>query len=183
MKQKMMDKTSVNRSSFYTLLDREHSKAMATHIVDLILEDEGRMEELMDCFLHDEWRICQRAAYSIAILTDKKPALLAPYIGTLISNLDDPHHDAVFRNTYRALIHLDIPEDLEGQLFDKAFDSLCNIDLPIAIRVFAMTICTNMAMKYPELKGEVISVIETHYPHESKGYKSRAKRELKRLRK
>tara|TARA_Y100000766_G_scaffold270571_1_gene268612 strand:- start:455 stop:592 length:138 start_codon:yes stop_codon:yes gene_type:complete len=44
-----------------------------------------------------------------------------------------------------------------------------------------MKILTNLAVKYPELKAEVIFLINQQLKGNSSGYKSAAKKELKRL--
>jgi len=52
---------------------------------------------------------------------------------------------------------------------------------PIAIRVFAMTVLANLADTYPEIKGELIAVIEDQMPYGSAGFISRGKKILKKL--
>jgi len=169
--------------SIYALLEIENSKKIASHIVDLILKDNNRIDELMDCFFDEKMRICQRASWPVGLIADKKPELLHPYIQRMLDNLDTPHHNAVLRNTFRTFQEIDFLEDLEGAVFDKSFDFFLDVNNAIAIRVFAMTVCGNIALKYPELADELIPVIEEHLPHGSSGLRARGGKLLKALHK
>ncbi len=168
---------------FRDLLDLGNAKKTALLIVDTVVSDPNRMKELMELFFDEDLRMCQRAAWPVGLLADKNPKLIEPYIERMLDNLDTPHHDAVIRNTFRTFQVTDFPEDIEGIAFDKAFDFLLDINNAIAIRVFAMTVCGNIAMKYPELGHELIPVIEESLPHGSAGFRARGKSILKKLRK
>lgn len=169
--------------SFRDLLDKENSKKIASLISDKVVAQPNRMDELMDLFFDEDLRTCQRASWPVGLLADKNPQLLEPYIKKMLDNLDTPHHDAVIRNTFRTFQGINFPEELEGVAFDKAFDFFLEINNAIAIRVFAMTVCGNIAMKYPELAIELITVIEEGMPHGSAGYRSRGNSILRKLRK
>ena len=170
-------------ASFRELIDPENSKKMASRISDAVVADPLRMDELMDLFFDEDLRVCQRAAWPVGLLADKNPKLLEPYVKRMLVNLDSPHHDAVIRNTFRTFQVMDFNEDIEGLAFDKAFDFLMDVNNAIAIRVFAMTVCANIALKYPELCQELIPVIEESLPHSSAGFFSRGNSILRKLRK
>ena len=150
-------------------------------VLRAIEEQPSRMEELMDCFFDKNLRLCQYASWPAGMIADHSPELIIPYLQKMLNNLDTPHHDAVIRNTFRTLQNLDIPEEIEGLAFEKAFDFLANPQNAIAIRVFAMSVCGNIALKYPELKHELIPVIEEQLPFGSAGFKNRGMKVLKAL--
>jgi hypothetical protein len=167
-------------ASFRTLLVK-NSKEILLQVLNAIEDQPSRMEELMDCFFDENLRLCQYASWPAGMIADQNPELIIPYLEKMLNNLDTPHHDAVLRNTFRTLQNLDIPEDLEGLAFEKAFDFLSNPQNAIAIRVFAMSVCGNIAKKYPELKQELIPVIEEQLPYGSAGFISRGMKVLKAL--
>ena len=68
-------------------------------------------------------------------------------------------------------------------MVDICFNFLLSQDEPVAIRVFAMTVLGNIAQKWPELKNELRMAIEENMEFGSAGFKSRGKKELKRLKK
>ena len=166
---------------FRQSLEEDYSKEGAMHVVQCIQKDNSRMQELMECFFDEDLRVCQRAAWPAGMIADVKPELIIPFLEKMLLNLDTPHHDAVIRNTFRTLQNVEIPEDLEGLAFEKAFEFLLDPKNAIAIRVFAMTVCGNIALKYPELKHELVPVIEEQLPYGSAGFKNRGAKILKKL--
>ncbi len=166
---------------FRDRLGIRNSKEIVLQVIDEVRKNPSRMQELMDCFFDEDLRLCQRAAWPVGMIADYDPDLIIPYLEKMLVNLETPHHDAVIRNTFRTLQNIDIPEDIEGLAFEKAFDFLLDPNNAVGIRVFAMTVCGNIALKYPELKHELIPVIEEQMIYGSAGYISRGKRILKSL--
>ena len=164
-------------------LSHKQSKTIRDDIVHYIYEDPKRMEELMECFFTGAYRINQYASWPVGIIGQERPELIEPYLTQMIDVLESPAHDAIVRNTIRILQWVSIPEALEGRIYDYCFQYLNDTKKPVAIRVFAMSVLTRLAMKYPELKEELIQSIERYYPDGSPGYQSRAKKEINRLKK
>ena len=120
---------------------REHSKAQSLRIAHDIGEDKQRFEELMYLFLNDEYRVCQRAAWVVSIVTDKYPDLIQSYILPMLENLKNNNHPSITRNTVRVLRYMhEIPESSIGLAASICFKYLSTPSVPIAIRVFSMHI-------------------------------------------
>ncbi len=64
---------------------------------------------------------------------------------------------------------------------DICFKYLEFPDEALAVKVFSMTVLGNLAKKYPEIKPELKLLIEDQLPHQTAGFKSRAKKILKQL--
>lgn len=60
---------------------------------------------------------------------------------------------------------------------------LCQQEGTIAVRVFAMTVLANLAKQLPELKNELIPLIEDQLPYGSAAFISRGRKLLKELKK
>lgn len=159
----------------------KNSKEVATYVIESIVANPSRMEELMECFFDENLRISHFASWPVGMIADRNPELIRPYLERMLLNLETPHHDAVIRNTFRTFQNIDVPEELEGLAFEKAFEFLANPQNAIAIRVFAMTVCGNIALKYPELKHELVAVIEEQMPYGSAGFKNRGGKVLRSL--
>jgi len=174
-------------SYFYPMNLREalivdNSKRMALNIADWIGDDPVRLGALMDLFLHGDYRLTQRAAYPLIFLADRNPKGFKAYLPDMFERVKDPVHDAVIRNTLRLFQLVDLPEEIEGPVFDSCLHYLQTPRYPVAIRVFAMTILTNLSLKYPELSHEVVPLIRDILEvSDSPGLVSRGKKELKRL--
>ncbi len=167
------------------LLDRiigGQTKSDAKAIARDVIQGKVDIDELMGHFFSDDWVICQKVAWPVGMIADFNPQLLVPYIGQMLENLERPVHDAVIRNTIRTWQFMDIPEDWEGPIYDKCFDYFSNPKYPVAFRVFAMTVCTDIAMKHPSLAQEIIPIIEDNWDNVSAAWRARGKKELKRLR-
>jgi hypothetical protein len=159
-----------------------HNKELTQELVDYIGHSKERFDEFMPYFLHDEYRICQRAAWTLGIVCQNHPELILPWLPQILMELKTPKHDAQIRNTVRALEVLEhYPEEFEGEIYEQCFEYLLDPKYPIAIKVFSMTVCSRIALKYPELIPELIDAIEDQMETGSAGYRSRAKKELARL--
>ena len=141
------------------------------------------MKALMALFFHEEWCYNQWASWPLGYIGSNQPELIQPYLQKMVSNLDHAGHNAVVRTTLKIFGDIDIPEELEGQLFDKCFNYLSNPKYAIAIRVFSMTVLYRIVQNHPDLKPELIAEIEEHMPHGSAGFKSRGRKTLKLLKK
>lgn len=168
---------------FKALVLSARNKRVANEIADLILSGRQPLGDLMDCFFSDDRLLCQRASWSVSVLANTRPDLLEPFIPEMIAHVQLPVHDAVVRNTVRAWVEMEIAPEYRGTVYDLCFNYMSDPKFPVAVRVFAMTVCTNMATHHPELAEEIIPVIEDHYDHSSAGFRSRARKELKRLHK
>jgi len=169
--------------TFETILRQFHDKVTAQNIADTLANNPDRIPELMDCFLHEEMRICQRASWPLGMLGKSHPELLYPYIDDMLKAIENPVHNAVVRNTLRTFQFMDFPEEIEGKIFDISLHYLMDMESAVAFKVFGMTVCYNISMKYPELAEELIPIIEEQMPHGSTGFKNRGAKLLLKLRK
>jgi len=162
-------------------LTRGHTKEIRDQIIRYVGFDSHRMAELMDCFFDKDLRLNQRASWPVGIIGRKYPKLMKPYHRKLMKYLDRPHHDAIIRNTVRIYEDILIPEDIEGELFEKCYEYVANPKMATAIRSFSLTILEKLVKKFPELSNELIDLIQEQLPHGSSGFQNRAKKILLRL--
>jgi len=162
-------------------LNAEHSKSNVDKIINYIGQDSDKLNELMACFFSENIRLCQRASWAVGILGEKYPYLLLPYLDKMIQIIDNSRHHALVRNTLRIWQFIDIPSSSQGMVYDQCFNLLIDPKSPIAIRVFAMTVCFYISKIIPELKEELILVIKDNMVDSSPGFYSRGKKVLKAL--
>jgi hypothetical protein len=160
----------------------EHSKATTAKIVDWVGSDPKRFNDLLTIFLSGPYRVTQHATWPLSCCVEHHPKLINPHLKRVIDHLKKPGiHDAVKRNTVRLLQGIKIPKSLQGKVADLCFDYLSSTREPIAIRVFSMTVLANMAKDNPELKNEIIPIIEDQLSFGSAGFRSRGSKILKAL--
>ena len=163
---------------------REHSKAQCTKIVNWVAGNQQRFDELFVLFLNDEYRVVQRAGWPVSNCVIAHPALINKHWKELIHNLKKPNlHNAVKRNSIRLMQDIALPGKYHGQIMDTCFKFLESPKEALAVKVFSMSVLGNLAKYYPEIKPELKLMIEDQLPHQSAGFKSRAKKILKQLEK
>lgn len=163
---------------------KEHSKAQCTKIVKWVGSSQVRFDELFDLFLQDENLVVQRAAWPVSYCVDAYPQLISKHWKALVENLKKPGlHDAVKRNSIRLMQDIDLPEKYHGEIMDLCFKYLESPAEALAVRIFSLSVLANLATHYPEIKAELKLIIEDQLPHQSAGFKSRAKKVMKQLNK
>lgn len=140
---------------------KEHSKQNAEAITAWVSASPERVQQLMELFLHDEYRVVQRLAQVVGKLADAHPQLVAPHLPQLVRRMNEPGvHVAVKRNVVRTLQYVDIPEALHGDVMNTCFDLLADPSETVAVRVFSMTVLDRLSAQYPEIRQELKVIIE-----------------------
>jgi hypothetical protein len=161
---------------------KEHSKSQALKVAGYACLSKKNFKELMTCFLDEEYRLAQRAAWSVSWAAKERPEMIYPHIKDLVFVLHRKNvHDAVKRNAMRVLQQIDIPEKYQGEVMDACFQFLEQPSVPVAIKAFSLTTLFNLSKKYPEIRPELKLIIEDCLEHESPAFKARAKKILPKL--
>lgn len=161
---------------------KEHSKKQKDKLVNYVDNDPKRFAELVHVFLQGPYRVTQRAAWPLSYCIEQYPDLLKPHFRKILSQLGKKNiHDSVKRNTLRMLQFVRVPKVYQGITADLCFGFLTDLKEPVAIRVFAMTVLANIAKEVPDLKNELIPLIEDQIPYASAGFLSRGGKVLKQL--
>lgn len=156
-------------------LEAEHSKRQTAAIVKYIGDDADRFAELMQIFFAGEYRLTQRAAWTMNYCAVHHPPLIQPYLPKLLKLLQrDDQHDAVKRNIARLLQYVDVPKRLHAQVYSRCVELVDDPREPAATRVFAMTAAARIAKTEPALRSELQLVIQQHLPHATAAFKKRA---------
>ncbi len=158
---------------------QEHSKTQALKIAAYACSSTKHFKELMQCFMEDDYRLSQRAAWSVAWAAKQKPAMVMPYLGKIVAQLQNKKvHDAVKRNAVRILETIDIPEELHGEVMNACFGFIEDPATAVAIKAFSLTALFNLCKYYPEIKSELKLIIEERWDTETAAFRSRGKKIL-----
>jgi hypothetical protein len=164
------------------LLRAEHSKRQCDRIVAYVGDDKDRFAQLIELFFRGEYRITQRAAWPLSYCVRRHPELITPYYKQLLDNLGRKDiHVAVVRNTVRLLQDVSIPKRWHGRVMSVCFEFVEDPVTPIAVKAFALTILSNLSAEYPEIKGELKTLIESQWEQATPAFRSRARKILKGL--
>ena len=161
---------------------KEHSKAQCNKIVKWVGSDQRRFDKLFDLFQNDEYRVVQRAAWPVSYCVSAHPKLIAKHWSAVIKNLAQPNlHIAVKRNTIRFLEDIEIPSAYHGDILNICFNYLESPSESLAVKVFSMSVLSNLAKYYPEIIPELKLIIEDQVPHQTVGFRMRAKKVFKQI--
>jgi hypothetical protein len=157
------------------LLLEEHSKRNSCRIADLIEGQTLALSELIDIFQGDELILAQRASAALNEYLSRHPLLIADQIPFLLNAMSKDIHPAIQRTVMRLFQFIDIPEDYEGIILEKAYELLLNPQKPVAIQVFSLQVIYNLCHRYPELKDELKTSLDL-IENPSAGMRSRINR-------
>jgi hypothetical protein len=161
---------------------KEHSQRQRDKITAYVGNDPERFADLVAVFLKGPYRVTQRAAWPLSHCIEKYPTLLRPHWKRILTFTERPGvHDAVKRNVLRMFQFVQVPKVYQGRTADLCLRLLTNTQEAVAIQVFAMSVLANLAKEVPELKNELIPVIEDQLPFASAGFQSRGRKVLKQL--
>ena len=160
---------------------KEHSKKQAEKIAAYVGNNKQRFNTLAKLFISGDYRITQRAAWIISSCAENHPSLILPHLSDFIEYAHNPPHVAVKRNVVRVLSFIDIPENMEGKAFDFCLPLVTSVKEDIAVRAYAITVIGNIALKYPELRGEVCEILYMFRDDDSAALRSRSRKVLAKL--
>lgn len=103
-----------------------------------------------------------KAAWLLACCMDTNDNRVRKHVKGAISVLPK-RKDNHQRELLKVLYQMDIPQDLEGLLFDHCVGIWQKVNQQSSVRCIAFKILLQIARRYPELHPEVISLTESHY--------------------
>jgi hypothetical protein len=157
---------------------KDHSKAHALKIASYACSSAKHFNELMKCFMSNDYRLAQRAAWSVSWAARKQPTMIAPHYKVLDRK---DVHDAVIRNSLRILEEVVLPGEFHGRVMNACFGFLEDFQKPLAFKVYSMTILFHLSKIYTEIRQELRLLIEANWENETLGFKSRGKKILDSL--
>ncbi len=166
------------------LQEKRYSKDSANRVTAYAIASPQHFKALMQCFTDKDYRTAQRAARSVSDAVAKQPDLIKPYIKNIVAQLlRTGVHDAVIRNSLRIVERIAIPEAFHGELMNACFLLFEKPGTAVAIKAFALTTLYNLSGQYPEIKNELVTIIEERMNKETAAFKSRGKRIVQQLQK
>ena len=138
-----------------------HSKDTVNRVVAWVGTDKERFKELFNLFYKGDKRIAQCSSWSLSNVCEKNKDFIHPYLGQLLEKVQEPGaHAGVKRNVTKILQEILIPEKWEGEVMNLCFRWAEDAEVEIATKCNALTTLANLAKKYPEIKHEIIYLMD-----------------------
>lgn len=158
-----------------TILE-EHSKAQCNKIVAWVGRNPQRFDELLQLVLQNKPIIAQRASWPMSYCAEAYPKLLQKHLSAIIPFLETPGlHNAIRRNSIRALQLMPIPQVHHGAVMHLCFNFLMDPQEAVAVKACCLTVLGNLSKAYPDIIPEIKYCIAELLPTQMASIKSRVK--------
>lgn len=162
------------------LLSKDNSVVTRDRVIKWVAHDPSRYKELVNMVLLNDPEISPRAAWPLSFASFANPGFAEKHIGPLAKMLAKPNlHDAIKRNIVRLLEKTEIPERHQGFIMDTCFRFITDPEEKPAIKAFSLGILQRLSVIYPEIRNEIVTVINDRWESESPAFRSRGKKILK----
>jgi len=168
---------------FRSLLADFPSGVEKEFLIGEVIKSESHFNRLLQLALHEKDPLAWRACWVLDGSDEKKPGLALKHISGIVQALPGLESKGTLRSLLRLLTRYDIPEEEQGLLIDLCFNYLVSEQYPVAVKAHAMQIIYHHVLLYPELKNELIAVIEDQAENNSTGFTSRGSILIKQMEK
>ncbi len=157
------------------LLARDNSAQL--QMASRIMESPQEKPLLLEALRSNDVHVSQRASAVAVLLLSRDRSFFSEEISNLLQNLNDSSTHSQKRTLVRVLEQAFIPEENQGELYEKCMGLAINPNYPTAVRAYSLGILTKIASNYPELALEIIQVLDDirEEPELSAGMQSRTK--------
>ena len=166
-------------------LQQKYSKEIFGTLVAEIGNNVEKFDQLIHIFFNSgtHVRLASHASWILSNCVKNHPSLLEPYMEQIIDFIESPIHETAKRNMIRAWQFISIEEKYQGRVLNICFDYLNKKETSIACRVYSLVLVANLTKHFPELKNELILIIEDQLPYQSPAFISTGKKILTKLKK
>ena len=168
---------------FRSLLTNFPSGVETDLLIGEVIKSESHFNTLLQLALHEKDPVAWRASWILDGSDEKKSGLARKHVPKILKALPGLESKGTLRSLLRLLTRYDIPEEQQGLLIDLCFSYLVSELYPVAVKAHAMQIIYKHVLLYPELKGELIAVIEDQTANNSVGFKARGSILIKQMEK
>lgn len=146
-------------------------------IVNKILEDKTPFSDLLDILLLPP-PISTRFSWLLGSLSECESTFLGEILPFIVENKTHIQVSDINRVLAKQcyICSPNLPENLEGQLIDDLFGYLMDKGETISTKDYAMKALQKITAKYPDLKPELITVLNSLIESHSGGIKKRAEK-------
>lgn len=133
--------------------------------------------------LDEEHPIGMRFTWLLGHLLDTEPSRIVPIVTHCFNRRNDLTFPGIKRTIAKMLWLAGVPEEIEGLVVDELFKWVLDPKIKVAVKVYSIDALCQLTFKYPDLKDELLAVIDDQLDKNSVAFRARAKRVLKQLEK
>jgi len=147
-----------------------------------IVNNQIPMMSLME-LLDAEHPIGMRFTWVFGEIVKLDPDYLFPIVPHCFALRDKIKFPGFKRTVAKMLSLAGVPEEIEGLVVDELFKWVLNPKIKVAVKVFSIDTLSQLCFKYPDLKEELLLVIDDQLDKNTVAFRARTKSVLKKLEK
>lgn len=143
------------------LIDRHYKTREFTNLADLFIKDPTLLNELVNVATSDlNHPYPEYASWLLIHIIKKHPELVVPYQSQLIDKILGSNNQSVLRNLVNTTVSLPLIEHKESAFLDKLIEFIKDDSNKVALFVYSLYKLIQFIQKYPEIKPEIMGIIE-----------------------
>lgn len=163
----------------------DSSKALVEQGARLCENNPEFYRSLLDLALAQQGVKSQRASRIVCKSIIRRPDLFGSYLDEILNSIENIEDESIKFNFLNIFTLCDLPEDEDklGLLTKICFDAVEANVQRIAIKVYAIEILKRISKHYPEMKSELIYLMEIYKMDASPAFVCRAEKIISELKK
>ncbi|MCH2224391.1 MAG: hypothetical protein MK066_06435 [Crocinitomicaceae bacterium] len=121
-------------------------------------------------YTEEEYPLTEYATWILVHLTKSDSSLVQQYYTPLVDVLFKTNNQTILRNITNVLNHLSITTYRESEVIDLLINFIQDANNKVALQVYSMYVLIQFVHIYPELKQEIIEIIELNSIQKSAAY-------------
>jgi hypothetical protein len=168
------------QNAMKALLAKARNVRDIKHIASLCADNPGDFDNLLKCMEGSDPHLGALAAWAMSHAVSLRPDILKRnHFDRMVGLAGQTTHSALKRNILRAWQMVELPGELQYSIADIALKFLSSSGEDIAVKAFSITVLQNCLKQIPELKEEILFILEREMPHASAAYIVRAGKFMK----
>jgi hypothetical protein len=128
----------------------------------------------------EKYPFSEYGSWILTHISKLEPSLILPFEKQLVDIvLNEVENQSVLRNCTNVLLLIPAISYKESELMDRLISFIKNSENKVALQVYSMYNLVKFVKKYPELKGELILILNMFYNERSVAYKAGVNKFLK----
>lgn len=168
------------KSELRNILKHEGASVVLTAWGNRILNEGVNVQELQDLIL-EERKIAMHFSWVLGGICISQPSYLKPSLVYFFKK----RHEVKFINFDRSLakffFHAGIPSEIEGAVIDVLFSWLGMAGISVSTKSYTMQCLVKVVKNYPDLKNELVLIIENQLGKNTSSFDKLAKAILLKL--
>lgn len=170
--------------NFKEALSHDSSRSMIETIADAVGSNTSYFAEVLGIAVTAKDMSSSRAARVLDLCTEKNPKLGMDFANEIAVKLMKLTDGRIKRSLCRIMTrHLPNDDEVLGYFINFAFEQIGSTKAPVALKVYAMQALFNISKQIPDIKNELIGIIEEGIPKNTPAFAGRGRILLKEMNK